>query len=93
MTSLVPTQSKASMVDVLIVGAGPAGIMAANALARAGVSVRIVDKRSVIFKSTLLAALIIVQVRQGRSRTGRRYPTKNYRSLSGTIFYILQDGV
>ncbi|KAI0738708.1 FAD binding domain-containing protein [Daedaleopsis nitida] len=34
-------------VDVLIIGAGPAGLMCANALARAGVKVRIIDKRSV----------------------------------------------
>lgn len=34
-----------SRVDVLIVGAGPAGLMCANGLARAGVSVRIIDKR------------------------------------------------
>lgn len=40
-------QSKVSTVDVLIVGAGPAGLMAANALAKAGVSIRIVDKRLV----------------------------------------------
>ncbi|KAI0310571.1 FAD binding domain-containing protein [Amylostereum chailletii] len=38
---------KLSSVDVLVVGAGPAGVMAANALARAGVNVRIVDKRPV----------------------------------------------
>jgi phenol 2-monooxygenase len=36
---------KESYVDVLIIGAGPAGLMAANALARAGTSVRIVEKR------------------------------------------------
>ena len=33
--------------DVLIIGAGPAGLMAANALAKAGVHVRIVDQRFV----------------------------------------------
>ncbi|KAI0773242.1 FAD binding domain-containing protein [Trametes elegans] len=32
-------------VDVLIIGAGPAGLMCANALARAGIEVRIVDQR------------------------------------------------
>ena len=36
---------KESNVDVLIIGAGPAGLMAANALAKSGVNVRIVDKR------------------------------------------------
>ncbi|KIJ65494.1 hypothetical protein HYDPIDRAFT_88033 [Hydnomerulius pinastri MD-312] len=38
--------SKQSQVDVLIIGAGPAGLMCANALANAKVNVRIVDKRS-----------------------------------------------
>ncbi|KAF5373285.1 hypothetical protein D9615_007378 [Tricholomella constricta] len=36
---------KTSEVDVLIIGAGPAGLMACNALVKAGVDVRIVDKR------------------------------------------------
>ncbi|KAI0738678.1 FAD binding domain-containing protein [Daedaleopsis nitida] len=39
-----PTEST---VDVLIIGAGPAGLMCANALHRAGVNVRIIDKRAV----------------------------------------------
>ena len=34
-----------SRVDVLIIGAGPAGVMCANALAMAGIDVRIIDKR------------------------------------------------
>ncbi|KAG8995663.1 hypothetical protein FRB94_008888 [Tulasnella sp. JGI-2019a] len=34
-----------SRVDVLIIGAGPAGLMCANSLANAGVNVRIIDKR------------------------------------------------
>ena len=34
-----------SHVDVLIVGAGPAGLMCANALVRAGVNVRVIDRR------------------------------------------------
>ncbi|KAH9832559.1 FAD binding domain-containing protein [Rhodofomes roseus] len=37
--------TKESDVDVLIVGAGPAGLMCAMALARAGVNVRIIDQR------------------------------------------------
>ena len=34
-----------NQVDVLIIGAGPAGLMCANALVHAGINVRIVDKR------------------------------------------------
>lgn len=41
-TMFSPRQSE---VDVLIIGAGPAGLMCANALANARVNVRIVDKR------------------------------------------------
>ncbi|KAI1782487.1 FAD binding domain-containing protein [Ganoderma leucocontextum] len=37
---------KESYVDVLIIGAGPSGVMGANALIQAGVNVCIVDKRS-----------------------------------------------
>lgn len=40
------TLTTRSEVDVLIIGAGPAGLMAANALANARVNVRIIDKRS-----------------------------------------------
>ncbi|CAK5283211.1 unnamed protein product [Mycena citricolor] len=34
-----------TQVDVLVIGAGPAGLMCANALAKAGVNVRIIDQR------------------------------------------------
>lgn len=39
---IVPDET---FVDVLIIGAGPAGVMAANALMQAGVSVRIIDMK------------------------------------------------
>ncbi|KAA1476570.1 hypothetical protein DENSPDRAFT_785394 [Dentipellis sp. KUC8613] len=39
------TTLQESEVDVLVIGAGPAGLMCANGLARAGVNVRIIDKR------------------------------------------------
>ena len=39
------TIAKESYVDVLIVGAGAAGVMCANALIQAGVNVRVVDQR------------------------------------------------
>ncbi|KAF9224076.1 hypothetical protein BS17DRAFT_732840 [Gyrodon lividus] len=38
--------SPQSEVDILIIGAGPAGLMCANALANANVNLRIVDKRA-----------------------------------------------
>lgn len=38
---------QSSEVDVLIIGAGPAGLMACNALATAGVDVRIIDQKYV----------------------------------------------
>jgi phenol 2-monooxygenase len=34
-----------SLVDVLVIGAGPAGLMCATGLSRAGFKVRVVDKR------------------------------------------------
>ncbi|EIW75095.1 hypothetical protein CONPUDRAFT_85427 [Coniophora puteana RWD-64-598 SS2] len=43
MPATLTTQSE---VDVLIIGAGPAGLMTANALANARVNVRIIDKRA-----------------------------------------------
>jgi phenol 2-monooxygenase len=36
-----------SRVDVLVIGAGPAGLFAAHALKRNGIDVRIIDKRPV----------------------------------------------
>ncbi|KAF8332449.1 FAD binding domain-containing protein [Amanita rubescens] len=45
--SMLPASlTKSSQVDVLIIGAGPAGLMACNALVRAGVKVRIIDQRA-----------------------------------------------
>jgi phenol 2-monooxygenase len=39
------SSTKESHVDVLVIGAGPAGLMCTLALAKAGVNVRLVDKR------------------------------------------------
>lgn len=41
-----------SEVDVLIVGAGPAGLMMANWMSRCGVKTRIVDKRGTKVRSS-----------------------------------------
>lgn len=49
--------SPAVKIDVLIIGAGPAGLMCANALVHAGIDVRIVDKRFV-FVFTLNSLLM-----------------------------------
>jgi len=40
------SQEQHSKVDVLMIGAGPSGLMAAQALARLGVNTRIIDKRA-----------------------------------------------
>jgi len=38
------TTTTTTQVDVLVIGAGPAGLMCANSLAMAGVNVRVIDK-------------------------------------------------
>lgn len=45
-----PSESK---VDVLIVGAGPAGLMMATWMAKCGISCRIVDKRGTKVRTPL----------------------------------------
>ena len=42
---MMTTAAKVTEVDVLIIGAGPAGLMACNALAKNGIDVRIIDQR------------------------------------------------
>lgn len=42
----MPTHSSVSNVDVLIIGAGPAGLMCALWMARLGVNARVVEKRA-----------------------------------------------
>lgn len=39
------TRETFSKVDVLIIGAGPAGLMAATWMARCGINARVIDKR------------------------------------------------
>ena len=41
----MPTHENVSYTDVLIVGAGPSGLMAGQALARLGIKFRIIDRR------------------------------------------------
>lgn len=47
MPALLTADPAASYADVLVIGAGPSGLMAAHGLARNGVNVRVVDKRPV----------------------------------------------
>ena len=47
-SSMSPSGRKESYVDVLIIGAGPSGLFCANGLAKAGINVRIIDKRCVV---------------------------------------------
>ena len=60
-TSEAEANLDASKVDVLIIGAGPAGVMAADMLARftaRGLTVRIVDKRSGALDNGAIDALM-----------------------------------
>ncbi|MQA86025.1 MAG: FAD-binding protein [Streptosporangiales bacterium] len=59
MTTMAETTdlAKAEIVDVLVVGAGPVGMMAAGELARRNVSVRVVDKAAE--RTSLSKALVI----------------------------------
>lgn len=50
---------KESLVDVLVIGAGPAGLMCAHGLAKFGVNVRIVDQRWVLRSCDCPKALTI----------------------------------
>ncbi|KZP19041.1 hypothetical protein FIBSPDRAFT_933091 [Athelia psychrophila] len=47
---MVPTETTTT-VDVLVIGAGPAGVMCANGLARYGVSVRVIDQNASALES------------------------------------------
>ena len=71
---MMPLESR---VDVLIIGAGPAGVMCANALATAGANVRIIDKRYETCSTMVVAAsdrlLIGYQPEKGRSWSSGRH--------------------
>jgi 2-polyprenyl-6-methoxyphenol hydroxylase-like FAD-dependent oxidoreductase len=63
-------------VDVLVVGAGPAGLFATNALVKAGINVKVIDKRleevSSIFWCLILKGNF--QTRESCCRPSRWYP-------------------
>ena len=43
---IMPSQTPENFVDVLVIGAGPAGLMCSNALAAAGdIKIKVIDKR------------------------------------------------
>ena len=51
------------MVDVLIIGAGPAGLMMANWMSRCGIKTRIVDKRGTKVRYTFKNLLPFVWIK------------------------------
>ena len=60
-----------SKVDVLIIGAGPAGLMCANALAHAKIPVRIIDKRYVYCLSEIFKVFTSLDVSPGDIPAGQ----------------------
>ena len=68
-----------SKVDVLIIGAGPAGLMCANALAHAKIPVRIIDKRYVYHLSKIFNDVHVSRYQPwGYSRRPGRRDTCSY---------------
>ncbi|KAI6106257.1 FAD binding domain-containing protein [Pisolithus croceorrhizus] len=63
---LMTVHSAKSEVDVLIVGAGPAGVMCANALSLASVNVRIADKRDTKVAAGQADGIALAQLRFSR---------------------------
>ncbi|HEV7735762.1 MAG TPA: FAD-dependent monooxygenase [Chlamydiales bacterium] len=47
-------QTQHSRTDVLIIGAGPAGLFMAHALARLGINIRIIDRRYEVCAETFI---------------------------------------
>lgn len=47
-----------SHVDVLIIGAGPAGLMLANWMSRCGIKARVIDKRSTKVSECIFAFIL-----------------------------------
>jgi glycine/D-amino acid oxidase-like deaminating enzyme len=84
---------KESDVDVLVIGAGPAGLMCANGLAQAGVNVRVIDKRYVEWSILLLVLMGFVKARQSFCWTSGRYSAAYHRSPPGlSSFFIILHG-
>ena len=83
--------TKESEVDVLIVGAGPAGLMGAHALKRAGVNVRVVDQRFDMHCCLLWRAHLSTNVSLGRIRSPQGKQTEYNHARSKFSRYVLAD--
>jgi cation diffusion facilitator CzcD-associated flavoprotein CzcO len=71
------TDAEADHVDVLIVGAGPAGLMMATWLAKCGIKTRIVDKRGTKVSATLRSTQRLLIQSLGIQRPSR-WPSMPY---------------
>ena len=89
MSSPTPSSISENHVDVLIIGAGPAGVMACNALARNGVNVRIIDQRWVSLLSLIHHWELILepfsQACEGGCGPSRWHTTQNDRGSPSTF--------
>lgn len=66
------TTMESSAVDVLIVGAGPAGLMTANWMSRLGVKTRIIDKRGTKVLNSIESFQHKLTIPQDLQRPSRR---------------------
>lgn len=72
---------ESSTVDVLIVGAGPAGLMTANWMSRLGVKTRIIDKRGTKVFNPIELSRYELTMSQDLQRTSRRSTMSLARNL------------
>lgn len=69
--------AKTDYVDVLIVGAGPAGLMMATWLAKCGIKTRVVDKRGTKVSAAIRTTQRVFTLPLGLQRPSRWSPMPN----------------